>query len=462
MRFLTLGAVALLLAGCVVGPNHVDPRPMAPAQTQFYSAQSPNFVPAEPPGNWWSLFRNPQIDVLVQQALAANTDLRIAAANLRRARAALRETRTQRLPSTDISGSASYAKQPGTDATEYYDAGIDVGYQLDLFGRITRAIQASRADAEATQAAYDLARITVAAETTRAYADVCSYGDQLQVAQQTLNVQEQTFALTRRLFEGGRSTALETSRAGALLEQTRAAIPTLEAQRQTALFRLSVLTGKPPAEFPRFVEACVTPPTLAQAIPVGSGATLIARRPDIRAAERRLAAATARIGVATADLYPSVSLGGSLGSSAVGSVGDLFSNKGFRFSLGGLISWTFPNVAAARARIAQARASNDAALADFDGTWLRALEETEGGLTRYAKELERLQALKRARANSNEAARIARLRYRAGRESFQVVLDAERDVAQTDAAVAQSEAQLSDNLIALFLALGGGWQAPKA
>jgi NodT family efflux transporter outer membrane factor (OMF) lipoprotein len=456
-RVLAAAAGALALAGCVVGPNHRDPRPGAPAQTPFLSGASPAFTGDEPPGRWWSLFRDPLLDSLVEEALRANTDLRVAAANLRRARAVLRESRAGRLPTTRISGSATYAREPGGSASDVYDANIDIGYQIDLFGRITRAIQASRADAEAVQAAFDLSRITVAAETARAYSDACSAGRQLTVARETVRVQEETFGLTRRLFEGGRGTALETGQAGALLEQTRAAIPALEALRQTALFRLSVLTGRPPADFPREAASCERSPALARPIPVGDGASLLARRPDIRAAERRLAAATARVGVATADLYPSVSLGASVGSTA-GSPGGLVSSDGFRFSLGGLISWTFPNVAVARARIAQAEASAEGALAEFDGAWLRALEETESALTNYGRELERLAALRRGRAQAGEAARIARLRYQAGRESFQIVLDAEQSIALLDASVAESEAQLSDNLVGLFLALGGGWQ----
>jgi NodT family efflux transporter outer membrane factor (OMF) lipoprotein len=456
-RALAAAAGALALAGCVVGPNHRDPRPGAPAQTPFLSGVSPAFRGDEPPGRWWSLFRDPLLDSLVEEALRANTDLRVAAANLRRARAVLRETRAGRLPTTRISGSATYAREPGGNTGDVYDANIDIGYQIDLFGRITRAIQASRADAEAVQAAFDLSRITVAAETARAYSDACSAGRQLTVARETVRVQEETFGLTRRLFEGGRGTALETGQAGALLEQTRAAIPALEALRQTALFRLSVLTGRPPADFPREAASCERSPALARPIPVGDGASLLARRPDIRAAERRLAAATARVGVATADLYPSISLGASVGSTA-GSPGGLVSSDGFRFSLGGLISWTFPNVAVARARIAQAEASAEGALAEFDGAWLRALEETESALTNYGRELERLAALRRGRAQAGEAARIARLRYQAGRESFQIVLDAEQSIALLDASVAQSEAQLSDNLVGLFLALGGGWQ----
>lgn len=460
---------ATALGGCVVGPNHVPPTAKAPAQAAFVGGNSPAFVPAEPPAQWWKLFDAPVLDGLVAEALRNNTDLRVAEANLREARARLRETRTARLPSTDVNASASYGQAAGSTLGvngggprgENYDIGLDVGYQLDLFGRIARAIEAGRADVEAVQAAYDLARVTVAAETTRAYVDACANGQQLAVARGSLRVQEQTFDLTRRLFEGGRGTALDTSRAGALLEQTRADIPTLEAERQAALYRLAVLTGRPPADFPAEVASCDVSPTLNSAVPVGDGAGLLARRPDIRGAERRLAAATARIGVATADLYPSISVGGSIGSTANSPEG-LFRSSGFRFGLGPLISWTFPNVSAARARIRQAEAQADAALATFDGTWLQALQETESALRRYAGEADRMAALLRARDQSAEAARIARLRYQAGAESFQIVLDAERSLAASEALLAQSRARYSDQAVTLFLALGGGWQAAPA
>ena len=466
IRTLLIAASALALSACAVGPDSHSPAPAAPSQTPFASAQSPVFTGDEPTGRWWSLYGNATLDALVEQALSANTDLRVAAANLAQARAVLRETRTGRLPSTDISASANYGRGSGAangsdqalPEGEIYDVGLDVGYQIDLFGRIGRAIEAGRADVGAVQAAYDLTRITVAAETTRAYADACSAGRQLAVARRSLALQEETFDLTRRLFEGGRATGLDTAQAGSLLEQTRAAIPTLEAARRTALYRLAVLTGRPPAEFPAEVASCETPPVLTSPIPVGNGATLLARRPDIRAAERRLAAATARVGVATADLYPSISIGGSIGSTAT-SIGDLASGSAFRFGIGPLISWSFPNIAAAKARVAQAEASAEGALAQFDGTWLNALRETESALTLYANELDRVATLRRARDNGAEAARIARLRYQAGRESFQIVLDAERQLAQTEALLAQSEAQLSTNQIALFLALGGGWES---
>lgn len=465
-RNLVAGLSALALSACAVGPDYRSPAPAAPSQAGFIEAASPHFAADPPPGDWWRLYGNPALDSLVADALRANTDLRVAAANLDRARAVLREARSGRLPSTTVSAGASYGRPSGAangsaDALEdgeYYDAGLDIGYQVDLFGRIARAVEASRADAAAVKAAYDLARITVAAETARAYADACSAGRQLAVARRSVSVQQQTFDLTRRLFEGGRGTALDTSQAGSLLEQTRAAIPTLEASRRTALYRLAVLTGRPPAQIPEAAAGCDAPPILSSPIPVGDGASLLARRPDIRAAERQLAAATARVGVATADLYPRISIGGSIGSTAT-SLGDIASGSAFRYSLGPLLSWSFPNVAAARARIAQAEASAEAALAEFDGAWLNALRETESALTVYANELDRNASLRRARDNSAEAARIARLRYEAGREGFQIVLEAERQLAQTEALLAQSDAQLSANQIALFLALGGGWES---
>jgi NodT family efflux transporter outer membrane factor (OMF) lipoprotein len=464
-RRIAIALCGLALTGCMVGPNYRSPEPEAPAQAPFLSAQAPAFTQDQPTGRWWSLFADPVLDRLVEEALGNNTDLRIAAANLSRARAVLRETRSGLFPSATANASATYQRQSGDQlgfqgvATEgwSYDAGIDASYQIDLFGRIRRAIQATRAEVGAAQAAVDVSRITVAAETARAYADACAAGRQLTVARETLRIQEQTFDLTRRLVEGGRGTALETGQAGALLEQVRATVPTLEAQRQTALFRLSVMTGRPPANFPREVAACQSAPALARPIPVGDGAALLARRPDVRQAERELAAATARIGVATAALYPTVTLGGSIGSSAT-SVSGLGSGDSFRFSLGPLISWEFTNLFVGRARIAQAEAVEQRALANFDGTWLKALQETESALTRYARELDRREALRRGRAQSAEAARIARLRFDSGRESFQVVLDAERSQAAIEAELARSEAQLSDYLVSLFLALGGGWQ----
>jgi len=465
-RLLLQASSALMLAGCAVGPDYVEPVTTAPAQAPFASAQSPVFTPEQPPEQWWQFFDSAVLDRLIDEALAANTDLRVAAANLEQAQAALREVRSARLPSTTVSGGGNYTRTPGATSGvdgalyegEVYDGGLDVSYQVDLFGRIRRGIEAGRADLGAAQASYDLARISVVAQTARAYATACSAGRQLAAAQESARVQEGTFDLTRRLEEGGRGTALNTSRAAALLEQTRAATYRFEANRRAALFSLAVLTGRPPSEFPADVATCEQPPAIAGTLPVGDGAGLLARRPDVRAAERRLAAATARVGVATADLYPNITLGGSIGSTAT-NFDDLGSSSGFRFSIGPLISWSFPNITAARARLAQAEAASRGALATFDGAWLNALRESETALTRYTAERDRLDGLVRAREQSAEAARIARLRYQNGAESFQIVLDAERSLAESEALLAEAQGTLADTAISLFLALGGGWQS---
>ena len=458
---------AALVAGCAVGPNYRSPEPAAPAQGAFASANLSVFAPDAPPGDWWRLYRDPTLDRLVGEALAANTDLRVAAANLRAARASVAEARASLLPSTTIGASATRARTPQQGPTipaatgNVYDVGLNVAYEVDLFGRLRRTIEAARADEGAVKAAYDLARITVAAETARAYADACAANQELAAANRSLQVEQSSYDLTQRRLQAGRDTALDTTRVGSLLEQTRAEIPTLTAARQSALFRLAVLTGKPPAQYPPEAAACAVPPTLSSPIPVGDGAALLRRRPDVREAERRLAAATARIGVATADLYPTVSLGGGLGSSA-GSVSGLGRQPAFRWSLGPLLSWTFPNILAARARIQQASAQADAALAGFDGAWLAALRDTETALTQYAQDLDRATDLTRARDQAALAQAAAQRRFTAGYVSSLDVLDSDRTLADAELTLAQAQAQVSADQITLFLSLGGGWEDAPA
>jgi multidrug efflux system outer membrane protein len=484
-RFVLLAT--LMLGACALGPNYRPPATPATAAGRYAAADS-IAVSSEPlPEKWWQLYDDAALDALVTEALTANTDLRVATANLRKARALLSETRSQALPSTSISASASYLRRPGSSGGgstgaasggtgigstgtgtsrgayqgQYYSTGFDASYELDLYGRVRRDIEASRADVAAQAAQRDVTRTSVAAETARAYVDACSAALQLGVAQRSLTLQGDTYDLTERLAQAGRGTPLDTSRARAQYEQVRATLPQFTAARRNALFRLSVLTGHPPGETPAAAAACTAPPVLKRPLPVGDGTALLKRRPDIREADRTLAAATARIGVATADLYPKISLGGSVGTSGI-SLGQLGSNQGFRFSIGPLLSWTFPNITVARARIRQAEATGEAALASFDGTVLIALRETETALSDLAAELDHQTALTAARDYSAEAARIVGLRYGAGAENFLAVLDAQRTLATAEAALAASRAQLTTDQIAMFKALGGGWEnAPE-
>lgn len=459
MRLVSTLAAAALLAGCATGPDYRAPEAPAAAGGPFAAADEAVFTPGPTRPDWWRLYQDPALDGLVAEALANNREIAVARANLERVRAALGETRAARLPSTLVSGSAQRIRQPdpltGRGAEDTLSsAGIDVAYEIDLFGRIGRSVEAARADAGAAEAVLDAVRISVAGETARAYAEACAANLQIAAGERAVKLQQDTHDLTRRQLEVGRGNGLDVASAAAELETTRAAMPPLRAAREAALFRLAVLTGRPPAQAPAAVRDCPSVPTLSRPIPVGDGAGLLRRRPDVREAERRLAAATARIGVASADLYPRVSLGGAVSTSdAAGGFGD-----DVRFSIGPLIQWSFPNLAAARARVRQAGAGADAALAQFEQTTLVALQETETALTRYARELDRRAALERALEAGRDAARLSRMRYEAGADSLLSVLIAEQRVAQLELQLAQSQAAAADGQIVLFKALGGGWE----
>jgi multidrug efflux system outer membrane protein len=457
------------MGGCgAVGPDYVTPAGAtvnAPAATGRLIGAAEPAVSADPAATrWWALYDDALLDELVRQALAANTDLRVAAANIARAEAAVDVAEDGRLPATRINGDFEYGQLSGEQyllttplpSTGLYDAGATISYQIDLFGQIKRGIEAARADAEAARAAADVARVSIVADTVRAYTRACSAGHELAVARDTLALQQQSADLTRRLVKAGRGSALDLTRTEAQVEQFRANIPQLLAERRVALYRLAVLTGQPPANYPKGLESCAGEPRLRQPIPVGDGAQLVRRRPDIRQAERQLAAATARIGVATADLYPKISFGLSGGST--GLISDIFKAATMRYGVGPLISWDFPQQNADRARIRAAEAQSEAALANFDGKVLGALREIETALVVYGRDLDRTAALRAARDRADEAERQAATLFNAGQGNAFVTLDAQRVRAGAEQALAQAESRVAADQVDLFLALGGGWQ----
>ena len=472
--------MSAVLSACAVGPNYTKPADLAPPQTTLRESDVVGVTPTPLPEKWWQLFDDANVDRLVEKALANNTDLRVAVANLQRARAVLSEARAGRLPTGDASasytrtrvaaGQGSTGGQGGggqggagqggaaSAATfDYFSLGYDASYEVDLFGGVTRSIQAARADAAAAQAQVDAARVSVAAETARAYASACSFAAQAQVARDTAKVQGDTLNLTRTLFDAGRGQRRDVDRATVLVEQANAQVPVLEAERRASLYALAVLTGEPPANLDAAAASCVRAPETTAPLPIGDGQALLARRPDVRAAERTLAADVARVGVATADLYPSIKLLGSvnLGASKLGDIGKPSS---FGFSFGPLISWNFPFNGAARARVRQAKATATGSLARFDDTVLTALQEVEQALARLGGAIQREEALKRAVTASDDAARLSRLRFDAGADSFLQLLDAERDRASNRTALAEAAANRADAQISVFKALGGGWQ----
>jgi NodT family efflux transporter outer membrane factor (OMF) lipoprotein len=472
LRVLAVTASLAALAACTtVGPDYKVPEAAklnAPtAQGAFIESKTSAVSQAPVPEGWWKLYDDPVLDGLVLEALTANTDLRIAAANLARAHAVSAEADDAGGFSVGASAAAMHARESGEQfllpeplpVENLADVGVKVSYQVDLVGRIRRAAEAAHADADASQAALDLARVSVAADVARAYVEACASGHELAVAQRSLDLQIRSLAVTRKLVAAGRGTSLDTTRARAQLDLSRAALPTFESRRRAALYRLASLTGKTPAQFPKAVEACVAPPRLSQPLPVGDGAALLKRRPDVRQAERGLAGAMARIGVATAALYPSVSFG--LGAGSTGLLADIGQPAANRWNLSSLISWTLPGEGE-HARIRGAEAGADAALARFDGVVLNALRETETSLAVYAHELDRNAALKSARDEAATAEGQAQTLYRAGKSPYLTGLDAQRTLATSEAALAASDGALAADQVNLFLALGGGWENAPA
>jgi NodT family efflux transporter outer membrane factor (OMF) lipoprotein len=466
--FALAAASLLTLGGCMtVGPNYTLPEKAAVnapyANGAIDGANDAPVTQGQVPSKWWRLYDDPVVDQLVDQALESNTDLRVAAANLARSRAELEFANEQ----GGFSGKTSAAFQRAQESAEQYllteklpvvnEGALDlsISYELDLFGKLRRGVEAAKADDDAVEAASDLARITVVADVVRAYVESCSAGEELEIARKSLSLQKQRVSLSRRLRDAGRGNQSEVTRGQTQADTLAADIPRFIARRRVAQVRLSQLLARPVAQLPGAALACTKLPKLRQPIPVGDGAALLRRRPDVRQAERQLAASTARIGVATAALYPSVALGASVGS--VGVAEDLFGATTNRWAFGPLISWSFP-INGQRARVVQAEAATSGALAHFDGVVLNALRETQSSLATYAGDTTRADALRTAYQSAVQSADETHRLYSAGRESFVADLDATRTLTGVAAQVAAAEGQVAQDQVTLFLALGGGWE----
>lgn len=472
-RIFTLGAIALGgLAACRVGPSYHAPALPAGTEAPLVSLNPAVETPVPPPDAWWRLYSDPRLDALVQQALHANRSLAMAEANLAAARSVVSAARASLYPATGDFAGGLYGRDAVTD--EILELGgqrpqtiwllediFQAAYEVDLFGRVHRAIEAADSNAEAVAAARDGVAVEVAAETARAYAAVCALGEQLAVAQHSLEVVSHEADITVRRHAAGANSTYDVARAQALVAQVSSSLPPLQGQRRAALFELTAVLGQAPAEAPRDLEQCDTPPRLEALLPVGDGSTLIRRRPDVRQAERRLAAATAEIGVATADLYPTIRLIGLYGGAAT-QLPELNTNVGRTWGVGPSINWSFPNLAGPRARVRQAKAVQAAALAAFDAVVLTALKDTEQGLTLYGAALENRDALGIAQERVHDAFEMAHEQFLAGSLSSLDLLTTEQSLVAVDAAVAASDAALVQDQIAVFKALGGGWRdAPR-
>jgi NodT family efflux transporter outer membrane factor (OMF) lipoprotein len=406
---------------------------------------------------------------LIREALRANRDLRAADANLAAARAVVTAVHAARYPSTEAIAGGAYGRDPVTN--EILEIGghrpqtlwlfedlFEVAYEVDLFGRVHRAIEQANANADSLAATRDGVRVFIAAQTARGYAEICALGEQLSVARHSLEIVSHQAEITQQRFNAGQGSEFDVERSRALVDEVGATIPQLSGLRSFALFEVAALLGRAPANAPRELNSCTVPPRLTLPIPVGDGRTLISRRPDVRQAERRLAASTARIGIATADLYPTIRLSAFYGGTGT-EISQLSTNAGLSWGVGPAISWNFPNQVRARAQIRQAKAGQQAALATFDSAVLTALKETEQALTTYRAALDQHQALVRAQGRIHRSFDIARDQFAAGSLSPLDLLTTEQSLVALDAAVSASDSTLIEDQIATFKALGGGWQS---
>jgi NodT family efflux transporter outer membrane factor (OMF) lipoprotein len=456
------------LVACRVGPNYHAPALPTGAEAPLVSLNASAETSADAPDAWWRLYEEPRLDALVQEALSANRTLAAADANFAAARAVLSAAKVSLYPSATVAGGGIYGRDAVTD--EILELGghrpqtlwlfedlLQSAYEVDLFGRVHRSIEAANANADSVAAARDAVRVVIAAETARAYAAVCALGEELDVAHHSLDIVSRESDITVHRYDAGGNSQYDVTRAQALVSQVKAGIPQLQGQRQAALFELTALLGRTPVDAPTDLQACVSPPRLNALIPVGDGAALLRRRPDVRQAERRLAAATAEIGVASADLYPTIRLVGLFGGAAT-EVPQLNTNIGRTWGVGPSISWAFPNMAGPRARVRQAKATQAAALASFDSVVLTALQEVEQALALYSAALDNRQSLGEAQDQVHAAFGMAHEQFLAGSLSSLDLLTTEQSMVAIDASVASSDAALVQDQIAVFKALGGGWR----
>jgi outer membrane protein, multidrug efflux system len=458
-----VAVAATLLTACAVGPNYRAPETKTAAA--FDNAEAATYSSNADVAEFWTGFNDAELNKLVNDALAANHDLRIAVTRVREARALRRDAAFDLAPSVNAGGgytktrTATVTTQPGVPReTELYDAGFDAFWELDFFGRVRRGLEASNAGLGAVEAAARDAQVIVTAEVTRAYFELRGEQQQLDVARRNVANQKETLDLARVRLDAGSGTDFDTARAQAQLSATLGTISPLEAAVARSIHRLSVLVGKEPGA----LRAELTPPQnlppLPGIVPVGDPAGLLRRRPDIRIAERELAGATAQIGVAIADLFPRVTFTGSAGYVATdtGGLGDSGSDN---YTLAPGISWAIFDLGHVQARIGAARWRKEGAVLRYEQTVLKALEETEDSLVTHARARERLVHDEEAVRASNTAAGLARVRYENGASDFLAVLDAERIQLQSEDQLARSRTEAATSLIAVYKSLGGGWES---
>ncbi len=460
-----------LLPGCTVGPACHPPAVKVAAQWSSPLAggetgSSPSVAV------WWKNFNDPELDSLIERGVKSNLDLKIATARVREARAQYGATSAGLWPSVGSSG--SYERQlqskhqpilgalplPANIPFEnnVYQAGFDASWEIDVFGGTRRAVEAARNDTAAAEYGRRATLVSLLGEVARYYVEARGFQQRLAIARQNIQAQQVIVALARSRFKNGLTSELDVQQAAALLATTEAQVPALETNFKEAAHRLGVLLGQPPGALLTELSREAPIPDAPPGVPVGLPSELLRRRPDIQQAERELAGATARIGMAVADLYPKFSLTGDVGLQSV-SAGDWFSAGSRFWSVGPTVQWKIFDAGRIRANIKVQNAREEQALAHYEQTVLASFEDAENALTAYAKEQTRRQSLADAVQANRQALEMASQLYQSGLADFLRVLESQRSLYESQDALVQSERTVILNLIKLYKALGGGWES---
>lgn len=457
-----------LISACSVGPDYQ--KPVTPAQANFSQAAYAEFSPNGIELSWWKLFRDHQLTELVEQSIQHNYDLKTAQANLQEARALYLQAQLNILPT--ITPRAGYSDQVRSMGSlngrsfvprdlKLFSMGFDATWEMDFFGRVRRGLEASTDEVDILDANLRDLSVSLIAEVARNYFELRGMQNQLAVAQKNIANQTETLSITQAKVENGRGTEQDTVTALAQLEGSKANIPTLQSAVQRTIHRLSVLTGQLPDALTQRLAQVAPLPELPAIIQISTPAELLRRRPDIRIVERTLAASTARIGIATADLFPRVTFIGSIALEG-NTLSGIVAPGSDAYSMGPKITWAAFDIGKTLARIKASNAHAEADVNKYQQTVLNALEETENALVTYNQERVRQQLLASAVEASQKARQFAKMRYDIGVTDFQSLLDADARLLQDQDKLSQSQTAVATSLTAIYKALGGGWETALA
>jgi multidrug efflux system outer membrane protein len=454
MRRFAVPFAALVLTACTVGPNY---RPPAPSSLSVPEAYYGREAQGQPAGlaRWWERLNDPLLTRLIDEATAGNLDLAAAAARLTQARESLIQSRAGQLPTVGAQATGGHTVGTGND-TSSFRGSVDAAWEADLFGGIRRSVEASGADAEGVYYDREALKVAIAAEVATNYVQARLAQDRLALAQDTLRIADDNLQIAGWRMQAGLVSSLDSEQARAARAQTAAAIPNIENNFTSATYRLAVLTGRAPGALTAELSEAKPIPEGPDEIAVGIPADTLRQRADVRAAERNLAAQTARIGVAEAQLYPDLRLTGNIGTSAFSLGGLLDAITGGIFSS---LSQTLFDGGRLRSQVRSQQAATEGALATYRQSVLTALEDVENALLALRASRERQAQFAVALEAATNSAVLSRVQYRAGLTDFQQLLDAERSLVSARDGMATSRGDEALALVQLYRALGGGWDA---